>query len=201
MANFGELINAVADDLNRDDLTAQCSDAVVMAIRHYAHKRWWFNEASNTFTTTASTSAYVLPSDFRAMDYVEARWPGDNWQEVRSMEFATVKQMNEGTTVTGYPSNYSIRDQKIHLAYTPNGAYTVRLYYQRALAALTASASSSWTTDCQDLVRAHAARTVALRTLHDPELASLFSAIEQTEYQRLMAENDKRVTSGKVPPW
>jgi thiamine phosphate synthase YjbQ (UPF0047 family) len=46
MATLAELVNEVSDDIAREDLTSQCSDAVVMAIRHYDHKRWWFNEAS-----------------------------------------------------------------------------------------------------------------------------------------------------------
>ena len=201
MATLSQLVNEVSDDLARTDLTAQCSDAVVMAIRHYDHKRWWFNEASATFTTTASTTTYALPSDFRAVDYVEARLTGDEVQEVQPLDLPAIKKMLEGTSVTGYPEAYAIRDEKMWLAYTPNDAYTVRLYYLRSLSELTAGASNAWTTDCKDLIRAHASRTVATRTLHDGELASFMSVIEQTELTRLLAENDKRVaTNSKVTP-
>ena len=65
---------------------------------------------------------------------------------------------------------------------------------------LTAGASNAWTTDCKDLIRAFAARTVALRTLHDAELAAMQATIEQTEYMRLIDENDRRTTTGAVPP-
>lgn len=200
MATLAELVNAVGDDLNRTDLTAQCSDAVVMAIRHYDRKRWWFSESSAVFTTTASATAYPLASDFRQMDYVEARWPGNDYQEVTPRDFPTIRRMLQGQSVTGYPTDYAIYDQQIHLAYTPNAAYVVRYYYLRALTDLTAAASNAWTTDCKDLVRASAARTVALRTLHDTELAAIQATIEQTEYMRLIDENDRRTTTGKITP-
>lgn len=198
--NLGELINATADDLMRNDLTAQCSDAVVMAIRHYDRKRWWFAETSATFTTTSTTNVYVLASDFRDMDYMEIRYPGNNWQEVKERDFALVRQMLEGQNLTGYPEIFAIRGESIHLAYQPNADYPVRYYYTRALGDLTAGASNAWTTDCKDLIRASAARTVALRTLHDPDLAAIHATIEQTEYMRLSDENERRVSSGKVKP-
>lgn len=198
--NLGELINAACDDLMRNDLTAQCSDAVVMAIRHYDRKRWWFSETSASFTTTSTASVYALASDFRDMDYMEIQYPGDNWQEVRERDFAKVRQMLEGQTLTGYPEVFAIRGEAIHLAYQPNGAYHVRYYYTRALGDLSAGASNSWTTDCKDLIRAFAARTVALRTMHDPELAAMHATIEQAEYLRLSDENERRVTTGKVKP-
>ena len=200
MSTLHETINAVCDDLNRTDLTAQASDAVVMAIRHFDRKRWWFSESSATFTTTSTTSTYPLATDFRAMDYVEVRWPGDNWQELKSRDFGTVKRMLEGQTVTGYPEVYALRDSSLELAYQPNSEYLVRYYYLKALTDLTAEASNSWTTDCKDLIRAHAARTVALRTLHDVELAQVLAAVEQEEYQRLIEENDRRTTIGKATP-
>ncbi len=201
MATLAELVNEVSDDIAREDLTSQCSDAVVMAIRHYDHKRWWFNEASSTFTTTASTTTYALPSDFRAIDYIEARITGDEFQEVKPYDFPAIKKMLEGTSVTGYPEAFAIRDEKLWLAYTPNDAYTVRMYYIRALEDLTAGASNAWTTDCKDLIRAAASRTVATRTLHDAELVNFMATIEQTELTRLLAENDRRVaTNSKVTP-
>ena len=200
MTTLSELINQVCDDLNRDDLTAQCSDAVVMAIRHFDRKRWWFAEGSQTFTTTASVSVYPLASNFRSMDYAEAQWPGENWHELRPRTLAEIKLMNQGQTTTGYPSDFAIYDQAMHLAYTPGGAYVVRYYYQKSLSDLTANGSNEWTTDCKDLVRAHAARTVAMRTLHDMELASAMATIESEEMTRLLDENDRRTSTGFARP-
>lgn len=200
MATLSELINEVCDDLNRDDLTAQCSDAVVMAIRHFDSRRWWFSEGSATFTTTSTTSAYPLASNFRDMDYMEVALPGDNWQEVKETDFPTIRNMLQGQSVIGYPNKFAIYDEQIHLAYQPNDAYQVRYFYTKTLSDLTAEASNAWTTDCKELIRARAAKNVALRTLHDLELASMQGTIEQEEYVRLLDENDRRTTSGKAKP-
>jgi len=201
MPTLSELINEVGDDIQRTDLTAQCSAAVVTAIRHYDHKRWWFAEGSATFTTTSNTSIYTLPTDYRATDYIECRWPGDNYQRLRPRDFPHVKRMLEGSpVVTGYPEVYAIRDEKLWLAYQPNGAYQVRHYYRRTLADLTGAASNAWTTDCRDLIRAHAAKQVALRTLHDGELATMFELIRGNEERALISENQMRTSHGKIKP-
>jgi len=200
MATLSELINAVCDDLNRDDLTAQCSDAVVMAIRHFDSRRWWFSEGSATFTTTSTTSAYPLATDFRDMDYMEVSLPGDNWQEVKEEDFGTIRQMLQGQTVTGYPDKFAIYDQAIHLAYQPNDAYQVRYYYTKTLADLTANGSNAWTTDCRDVIQARASKNVALTKLHDPELAAVFAPVEDEAYRRLLDENDRRTSSSKITP-
>ena len=197
--NLGELINAVGDDINRTDLTAQCSDAVVMAIRHYDRKRWWFSEGSYTFTTTASTATYTLPTDYREMDYVEVQDTGGRWSEVCPDTFPNIRKRLEVSS-TGLPDVYAIRDQKITLAYQPEQTYTVKLWYCKALGTLSASASSQWTTDCADLIRAHAAETVAMRTLHDGELAQFMRGIRLDEYNRLLEENDRRVANDKAEP-
>jgi len=200
MATLTELINEVCDDLNRDDLTAQCSDAVVMAIRHFDSRRWWFGEGSATFTTTSTISAYPLATDFRDMDYMEVSLPGGNWKEVKETDFGTVRTMLQGQTVTGYPDKFAIYDQAIHMAYQPNDAYQVRDYYTKTLADLTATGSNAWTTDCRELIRARAAKSVALRTLHDAELASVFAGIEDDETRSPREENDRRTSSGKTKP-
>jgi len=197
--NLGELINAVGDDLNRTDLTSQCSDAVVMAIRHYDRKRWWFAETSYTFTTTSNTAVYSLPTNYREMDYVEVQDTGGRWSELSPATFSEVRKANEATA-TGLPDTYAIRDSKIHLANQPDLPYTVKLWYCKALGTLSASASSAWTTDCADLIRAHAAETVAMRTLHDGELAQYMREVKSSEYMRLLEENDRRVSNDKVEP-
>jgi hypothetical protein len=202
MPTLSELVNNVCNEhLNRDDLTANCSAAVAQAILQFDHRRWWFSEASASFTTTSTTSVYTLPADFKSMDYVEARWPGDNWQEVRPRDFAQVRHMLEGQDVTGYPEIYAIRQEQIHVAYQPNAEYLVREYYVKNLAALSASGSNEWTTDFADLIAAKAAKSVALRKLHDPGLAQLFAAeARELEYE-LIRRNDAFVAQSTVRPW
>ena len=200
MATLSELINAVADDLNRSDMTSNCSDAVVLAIRHYDRKSWWFQEGSATFSTTASVELYPLASDFREMEYVEAKYPGDNWQEVTRSDFPSLKRKLQGVTVTGYPDEYAIYDNALYLGYAPNGSYTVRYYYNRSLTELTADASNAWTTDGEELIKARAAKKVAMDALHDTELAGIFEASERDALNALTDENERRTTTGKIAP-
>jgi hypothetical protein len=198
MATLNQIVNGVCDDLTRDDLTAECSATIVAAIRYYDRKRWWFSEASATFTTTSTESVYALPTDYRSTDYIEAQWPGNNWQEVREREFPWVKRMLEGQTITGYPEVYAKRDNKLWLAYAPNGAYTVRHYYVRHVDPPSAAGSNEWTTDCEQMIRAWASQRLALQKLHDKELADHFAEIRADEEYRLMEENDNRTAHGKA---
>lgn len=198
---FEVLVNDIGDDLNRTDLTAQCSDAAIMAIRHYDQRRWWFNEASATFTATA-TSTYSLPSDFRGMDRVEVRLSGGTRSEVRPRDFDTVRRLLESTS-NGDPSVYAVYDNDIYLYQFPDSTANGRvitLYYVKNLASITASGSNIWTGEYQYLIRHHAAKTVALRTIHDPDLAAMFTQLEFSELERMIAENERRVTTGFATP-
>ena len=195
------LINDVSQDLNRTDLTAECSDAVVMCIRHYDQRRWWFNEGSATFTATA-TSTYRLPSDFRDLDYAEVRLSGGTRSRLRPRSFTEVKQLLESTS-NGDPSIYAIYDNAMWLYQFPDSTANgrvVTLYYVKNLASMTASGSNMWTGEYQYLIRHAAAKTVALRTIHDPDLADMFARLEGSELERMIAENERRVTTGFASP-
>jgi hypothetical protein len=195
-----ELISAVCDDLNRTDLTAQASDAVSMAIRQYDSRGWWFMESTYTFSTVAATAIYTLPTDHRKIDYVKVRQPGGLWQDLQRASFSAVQAMLEDSASTGYPDYYAVYGEELYMATAPNVDYEAKLYYRAKLDDLSAAGSNAWTTDCADLIRACAAKTVALRKMHDAELSAYFANIEREEYQRLMAEHDGRVSTGRSSP-
>ena len=201
MASLATLINEVCEDCgNRTDITAAASSAVALSIRHYDNRRWWFSEGSATFTASA-TSSYSLPSDFKGMDYVEVRLSNGAWDEVDRRTWPEIKQALE-QTAQGIPEIYAVHDQKVHISKFPGSTneLTVRYYYRKSLTSLTASASNIWTNELSPLIRAAAAKTVSLRTLHDPELAALHAGVESSEYNNLVMENEQRVMSGTIEP-
>lgn len=195
-----QLISSVCDDLNRTDVTAQASDAVSMAIRQYDSRAWWFMESTHTFSTVAATAVYTLPTDARKLDHVKVRQPGGTWQQLERVSFSAIQDMLEDSASTGYPDYYAVYGEELYMATAPNGDYEAKLYYRAKLDDLSAGGSNAWTTDCADLIRACAAKTVAIRKMHDAELSAYFAAVERDEYVRLMAENDGRVSSGRTSP-
>lgn len=200
MSTLSQLINKVCDDLRRTDITAQVSDSVVLAIAHFDSGRWWFNESTNTFTTSASVTAYILPSNYIKTDFLEVTLPGNNAQEVRRRDYGTIRRMLEGNSPLGYPMYYAVRNQEIHLAYRPNTAYVVTHHYVKVLDPLTANGSNNWTTDGEELIRARAAKMTALRTLHDPDLASQFKPIEDEALSDMEDVNAKKTAAFEIKP-
>jgi hypothetical protein len=201
VATQKDLVQSVLNNVKRTNLTAEASASIVAAIRHYEHRRWAFNEAEHSFTTTATTAVYSLPADFRGMDYVEAEYPGDNWQEVRPRSFSYIRKLLEGQSVAGYPEHYALRDKKIHLAYQPNNAYHVKLYYKRRLEQMSASASNGFTNEISPLIGARASWHLAMTIMHDQPLAQMFKEVEMDEVDAAQSNHEKQVSHEKIKPY
>ncbi|WP_311274795.1 hypothetical protein [Methylobacterium sp. WCS2018Hpa-22] len=71
---LGDLIDEIADDIERADLDRQIEIAISRAIRHYQPERFFFSERILTFETLAGTDVYF------GGDAPDIPEPGDRWQ-------------------------------------------------------------------------------------------------------------------------
>ena len=195
------LTNQVASDLRRTDVTADASSEVVMAIKHYAHKPWWFTETQVNITTSASVESYPVPADFASENYMEIQRSNGEYYELYHMHLNDLQRKNEGINTNGYPENYTIYGKDLKLAFIPDQQYVVRMFYDRTYTDLTASASNVFTTELAPLVRARAAYRVAMNKLHDAEKAAIYKAMEKEAYDELRGKHNTYVGSGFVRAW
>ncbi len=141
ISTYEELQTAVANWLERDDLTNRIPEFISLAEdRIYQTLRIRELEASVTITTTASQqtdalptrsvgdrSLYVDASPDRILDY---RSPVNFWSSY-------------GSQTTSKPEVYTIEGEKVVWAPIPDAAYSIKVLYYNRLAAFSAGADTN----------------------------------------------------------
>jgi hypothetical protein len=130
LSTYTGLKTAVANLLNRDDLTAYVPDWITMAESELNTRLTGRNmEATQTITITGET--YPLPC---------------NWGGVRSfrlntaygqpLEYATPDAFDHLALTTGTPALYTISGGNFVFSPPPSGSFTARLRYRQTLPSL-----------------------------------------------------------------
>jgi hypothetical protein len=133
--NYSELVTAVGDWLDRDDLAAKVPTFIQLAEARL-NRLLEDPEMEVTSTTTATGDYTALPSDFGAMVSVST---GDGvLRAAGPVEFAALDH-----TVTGTPRYYTVVDGSISFA-PNNSSAVIRIVYRRRIPALTASNTTNW---------------------------------------------------------
>ena len=143
LSNYGQLKAAVADTLNRDDMTSQIVDSITLCeamVNRDPKFQNRFMETTSTLTFDAAGEA-SLPADFiAARTLVFQSSPRSNLEFLSPSGFET----KFPSTTTGLPINYTIIGDKVKIGPPPNsGAGAVLRYYQR-VPALTNDSDTNW---------------------------------------------------------
>jgi len=201
VSTYATLQSNVADMLSRSDLTTQIAQAINRAVAYYGRERFWFNEATTSFSTTNATRAYTtttLPSYVQEIDVVELATSSDRWPLVRRTHEYLLTISGDGTH-KGQPMDWSWYDGYLYLYPTPDAAYTVHLAYQTGYADLSAgSDTNDFTTNAQDLIENRTAWDMCLRYTKDIQGAQAYKAAELESLQALAAKSARLLHTGRI---
>lgn len=143
LANYGQLKTAVADLLNRSDLTSAIADFITMLEARVNREIRFRNRRMETSTTLAysGTDEATLPTD-----YLEARtliWQSD---PRKRLEYMTPTQFEAAypTDTLGTPANYTIFGSTIQVGPFPNSTVGATLRYLQKLTGLSADSDTNW---------------------------------------------------------
>jgi len=141
LTNYTELQAAIADQLNRDDLTAQIPDFIKLAEAQMNRVvRHWRME--NRATALLDTQYTALPTNFaEPIRMVLTSGTYTTLEIVGNLEIAQLRA--DASDTLGRPQFYAINDQGIEVFPTPDGDYTLELVYYETLTPL-ASADTNW---------------------------------------------------------
>lgn len=196
-------INArIADDLNRTDLSAQITLAINRAIEHYERENFWFQDSTASFSTVASQQTYTssdgIPTNIKEIDYAKVTVSGNDY-ELIPMNIGELNRMLVNTSGTSTPDYYALFDENIHMYPTPNGVYTITLYYKKKYAALSAGADENdWTTDAEDLIESRAEWWLYSRVIKSESKAMLAKQQEVEALQALRIKTERLHMSGTI---
>ena len=196
MATKQALINEIEGDLHRSDLTTDVENAIDSAVRYYQRESFWFLETITTFTATASTTFFPVPSDLKDFDSLLVTVAGSKLNVIRK----SYVEIDEKDTrdYTGIPVEWAYYQDQIRLYPLPMEDYVMTLSYHRSLDAPSASGSNAWTGAGYDLLRFRVGWDISQHKLHAPEMAMTFKQSEIDAYNSIIGENTKKKSSGKI---
>ena len=129
ITNYSELKSAIADWLDRTDLTDSIPDFITLAeTRHRRDFKIRRMETRVTANTVADTEYYTLPDNFVAMRNIQL-----NTDPKTALEYLTPEQMDRiyAGSNKGKPKAYSIIGNNIQLRPLPDSAYEIEMLYYK----------------------------------------------------------------------
>jgi len=130
LSNYTELKDAIADWLDRSDLTARIPDFIALAeTRINRELRIRAMEYRATMNTTAGQRYFALPGG-----YIQMRNFQLNTNPVTPLEYITPEMLDRlyGSNTSGKPKAYSLIGDEIQLAPIPDAVYEVEMaYYEK----------------------------------------------------------------------
>ena len=192
-----ELHTAVANWLNRSDLTDRIPEFIALAEASF--NRVLRTRDMLTRATTTTDAQYVaLPSDFQEMLNVELT----STDPPRRLLYATSDRSDDyreqKSNKTGIPVHYTIEGQTMQLNPTPDVSYTIQMNYYQDIPALASQADSGnnhlllSNPDCY----LYGTLMQASPFLMDPQSAQMWDGLLARSMEELRISDDKSRYAG-----
>lgn len=194
ITNYTELKSAVADFLNRDDLTSVIPTFISLAeaqmqrvIRH--HKMMQRSEAE------IDTRYFALPSDWA--ETVRFHVIGDRTYRLELTSLDDMLQLRQANgNPTGIPTHFAHVGEQLEVYPTPSGTFDVELLYFKDIPTLSDSNTTNWLlTDYPD-VYLYGALMQSAPYLDDDQRMQVWSTLYGNAVQAINQESKKSRYSG-----
>ena len=155
LGTFTELKDAVADWLDRSDLTARIPDFITLAeARLNRDLRIRPMEVRSTMETTSGQRYFNLPGGYLQMRNMQM-----NTNPITPLEYITPEMLDRlyGSNTTGKPRAYSLIGDEIQLAPIPDSDYTIEMAFYEKFSPLgdgtSVTVTNNWlTTNAPDIL-------------------------------------------------
>jgi hypothetical protein len=141
ITNYGQLKTAVADWLNRDDLTSVIPTFIDLA-HAKLNRRLRVREMIQRSTAGITNQFSNLPADFLELRNIQL-----NVTVPKSLEYLTIEQMDQerglGNTARE-PVYYTLLGSTIEVFPTPDQNYTIELAYYQDIPTMSADTDTNW---------------------------------------------------------
>src|SRR4249920_1630753 len=204
--NFGELIQQILDDTNRDASTllnggvatykTAVGRAIVTAIKYMESSLYWAFKTSSMVTILDTQFSTPLPADFSSMVTVQFSI-GNVLYSLREgftdVTFPDLIAFYNNNAQQGIPNKYSIYDNTLYIFPLASGDTDFTLYYYQndVFYPVVDSDTSIWFSDeTVDLVRMKAMERFYHDTLQSSEIATTYSLAVIDFEKNLMRKNN-----------
>ena len=143
ISTYSELNTAVANWLDRDDLTNRIPEFIALCEARFNRslRIRAMETLDTTVSTVAGTSTVALPTG-----YVQMRDISLITSPITQLQYLTPEIMNRinAGSRTGKPETYTIIANNILFGPTPDAVYNISMLYYKTFDALTALAPTNW---------------------------------------------------------
>jgi len=208
--NFGQLIQQILDDTNRDASTllnggvsistykTAVGRAIVTAIKYMESSLYWAFKTSSVLTILEKEYSAALPADFSSMVTVQFLI-GNVFYSLRegftNVTFPELIAFYNNNAQQGTPNKYAIYNNRLYIFPLASGDtdFTIYYYQKDVFYPAVDEDTSIWFSDeTVDLVRMKAMERFYHDTLQSPELASTYTAAANDFASNLMRKNNLR---------
>jgi hypothetical protein len=194
ITTYDELKAAIADFLNRDDLTAAVPNFISLAEANMQRKiRHWRQEKRSTAELDTQYSA--IPADFlEAIRFYVTSGDTKPLELISQAEMLDRKRKNLNTS--GSPSYYAITAGEIEVYPVPDGTYDVELYYFSRVPALSDAAPTNWLLEYFPDVLLYGALVHSAPYLKEDGRIQIWSALFQEAIDAINTSSEKAKFGG-----
>ena len=188
ITNFGTLKTAIADTLNRDDLTSVIPTFVGLAQARFNRElRTWKQETRSTATLDAQYSA--LPSDF--LQPIRLQILDSQTGEISPTSTAQMIQLRgDNFNEAGRPVHYAITAQGLELFPTPDDDYSASLVYYAKIPVLSADGDTNWLLDDAPDAYLYGALVHTAPYLKDDARIAVWEGLHASALESLRVQSD-----------
>lgn len=192
-----ELHTAVANWLNRSDLTSRIPEFIALAEASF--NRNLRTREMLVRSTASVTGQYVsIPTDFLEMLNIELTSTSPPKRLIYITSDRSDDYREQQNNKTGTPSYYTIEGTSIQLLPTPDVTYTLQLNYYQDIPALAALADSgnNWLLSAHPDIYLYSTLMQASPYIMDSQAAQQWDGLLARSMQELQASDDKSRYSG-----
>jgi hypothetical protein len=187
ISTYAELKTAIADFLNRDDLTSVIPSFIALAEQQMARDiRHWRQE--KRIETTLNERYENLPSDF-----IEAlELSTDNNRRLTLISTAEMQDRKEATSTSGAPQYYRFTANQIEFfpAPTATSTSTLSMQYYARIPALSDSNTSNWVLSYAADAYLYGALLHSAPYLQEDQRSVVWAGLYQSAIDGLRRDND-----------
>ena len=194
ITTYTELKAAVADFLNRDDISATVPTFISLAEARMSRDiRHWRMEKRSTADLDTQYSA--IPADFVEVIrfYVTSN-------DTRPLELISQAELLDRkykrNNTSGAPAYYALTAGELEIYPVPDGTYSVELYYISSIPALSDSNTSNWLLNYYADAYLYGSLVHSAPYLKDDARATVWAALYQSAIDAINAESERSKFGG-----
>lgn len=194
IATYSDLKTALANWLNRSDLTSLIPDFITMAeARMDSDSRLRVRHSIVRADITVSSQFTTLPTAFRRMINIEY-----DTTPVRPLEYRTPQQMDaiRASDPTGTPYYYCVHGTELEVAPVPDESVTLEAIYYAGITALSDSNTTNWLLTARPDIYLYASLIEASPYLHEDERVAIWQAQYDARCEQYAASSEADQISG-----